>query len=370
VTGAHASRWGGERVAAGVKRERGGAIVVTVDATEIGPSRSRRLSSRCWRRSPAGARRSRTPSSSTRTDGSRSATCRRTRRPPGRAGARPWGPARARVRDRRPPRGGRDGPPAPGMRLDNVRRVEQRMLSRLVASVARGGRPRGPRLRPRRPAPPLRRPQREARAGGGGAAPSRPPRRDGRARLDRGPRGPQPPERRRHDRPAPQARVPGRDAGGRRRRPELEELLSVMASETQRIDRIVQQFLEYARPPRLAPERVDLDALVRDVAERARSLAEARGVPSRWRPPRRGLPSSIPPSCGRPSTTSSATRSRRRRRAGGSRSPPAARTGGTSSRCGTPAAGSSPTTCRGSSTSTSRRRRTAPASASPSRSRS
>ena len=35
VTGAHASRWGGERVAAGVKRQRGGAIVVTVDATEI-----------------------------------------------------------------------------------------------------------------------------------------------------------------------------------------------------------------------------------------------------------------------------------------------------------------------------------------------
>ena len=35
VTGAHASRWGGERVAAGVKRARGGAIVVTVDATEI-----------------------------------------------------------------------------------------------------------------------------------------------------------------------------------------------------------------------------------------------------------------------------------------------------------------------------------------------
>ena len=61
-------------------------------------------------------------------------------------------------------------------------------------------------------------------------------------------------------------------------RAELEELLSVMTSETQRIDRIVQQFLEYARPPRLAPETVDLGALVRDVAERARSLAEARGV--------------------------------------------------------------------------------------------
>jgi len=52
----------------------------------------------------------------------------------------------------------------------------------------------------------------------------------------------------------------------------------VMSSETQRIDRIVQQFLEYARPPRLAPEAVDLGALVRDVGERARSLAGARGV--------------------------------------------------------------------------------------------
>jgi two-component system sensor histidine kinase HydH len=40
----------------------------------------------------------------------------------------------------------------------------------------------------------------------------------------------------------------------------------------------VQQFLEYARPPRLAPERVDLGALVRDVGERARSLAGARGI--------------------------------------------------------------------------------------------
>jgi signal transduction histidine kinase len=51
-----------------------------------------------------------------------------------------------------------------------------------------------------------------------------------------------------------------------------------MTSETQRIDRIVQQFLEYARPPRLAPEVVDLGALVQDVGGRARSRAEARGV--------------------------------------------------------------------------------------------
>jgi two-component system, NtrC family, sensor histidine kinase HydH len=61
-------------------------------------------------------------------------------------------------------------------------------------------------------------------------------------------------------------------------RDELQDLLGIMTSETQRIDRIVQQFLEYARPPRLAPEAVDLDALVGDVAGRARSRAESRGV--------------------------------------------------------------------------------------------
>jgi signal transduction histidine kinase len=51
-----------------------------------------------------------------------------------------------------------------------------------------------------------------------------------------------------------------------------------MSSETQRIDRIVQQFLEYARPPRLVRETVDLGALVREVGERAFSLADSRGV--------------------------------------------------------------------------------------------
>jgi two-component system sensor histidine kinase HydH len=61
-------------------------------------------------------------------------------------------------------------------------------------------------------------------------------------------------------------------------RSEAEELLSIMASETQRIERIVQQFLDYARPPRLAPQSVDLGALVEDAAGRARPLAEARGV--------------------------------------------------------------------------------------------
>jgi signal transduction histidine kinase len=61
-------------------------------------------------------------------------------------------------------------------------------------------------------------------------------------------------------------------------RAELEELLGVMASETQRIDRIVQQFLDFARPPRLAPEPTALGALARELVERTRALAQSRGV--------------------------------------------------------------------------------------------
>jgi signal transduction histidine kinase len=61
-------------------------------------------------------------------------------------------------------------------------------------------------------------------------------------------------------------------------RAELEELLGVMTSETQRIDRIVQQFLDYARPPKLAPETCDLGGLVSALVERTRPLAESRGV--------------------------------------------------------------------------------------------
>jgi signal transduction histidine kinase len=61
-------------------------------------------------------------------------------------------------------------------------------------------------------------------------------------------------------------------------REELEDLLGVMTSETRRIDRIVQQFLDYARPPRLAPEPTDLRRLAEGLVERTRPLAETRGV--------------------------------------------------------------------------------------------
>ena len=61
-------------------------------------------------------------------------------------------------------------------------------------------------------------------------------------------------------------------------RPELVELLEVMSSETQRINRIVQQFLDYARPPRLAPRPTHIGEIVSALAERTRPLAAARGV--------------------------------------------------------------------------------------------
>jgi signal transduction histidine kinase len=59
---------------------------------------------------------------------------------------------------------------------------------------------------------------------------------------------------------------------------ERRELLDVLASETGRINRIVQQFLEYARPPRLSFRQVDLGALLRDAAVAVDGLASARGV--------------------------------------------------------------------------------------------
>jgi signal transduction histidine kinase len=61
-------------------------------------------------------------------------------------------------------------------------------------------------------------------------------------------------------------------------RDDLVELITVLESESARLDARVQQFLEYARPPRLAPERIPIRALVSDVVASARSLAAGRGV--------------------------------------------------------------------------------------------
>jgi signal transduction histidine kinase len=61
-------------------------------------------------------------------------------------------------------------------------------------------------------------------------------------------------------------------------RNDLGELLGVVEHETQRINAIVQQFLEYARPPKLAPRPAVLGDLVRAVVEASRALAASRGV--------------------------------------------------------------------------------------------
>jgi signal transduction histidine kinase len=61
-------------------------------------------------------------------------------------------------------------------------------------------------------------------------------------------------------------------------RPELEQLLGVVAGEARRINDIVQQFLEFARPPKLAPRATDLAAGVGEIVEVVRPLALSRGV--------------------------------------------------------------------------------------------
>jgi signal transduction histidine kinase len=61
-------------------------------------------------------------------------------------------------------------------------------------------------------------------------------------------------------------------------RADLEQLLSVIESEAHRIDDVVQQFLEYARPPKLAPRSTVLAAEVLEIASSLRALSESRGV--------------------------------------------------------------------------------------------
>jgi signal transduction histidine kinase len=280
VTGAHASRWGGDRVAAGVRRARGGAIVVTVDATEIAalekPASLESLLEEITTGSPEIAYTvfehadgrvafGELPAGAPPSPGERSVAVQ----------GRPVLEFASDV----PLTGGESARLRLGMRLDNVRRVEERMLSRLVATVVAaavlvalafglaGLRRRYGVLSERhaRAEEALRRRDRLAAMGELASTVAHEVRNPLNAvgmtaqRLKREFLG-------------------AADAAGAGDRAELEELLSVMSSETQRIDRIVQQFLEYARPPRLAPEAVDLGALVRDVGERARSLAGARGV--------------------------------------------------------------------------------------------
>jgi signal transduction histidine kinase len=279
VTGAHASRWGGERVAAGVKRARGGAIVMTVDATEIAalekPASLESLLEEITTGSPEIAYTvfehaegriafGDEPADAPASPGERSLAVK----------GRPVLEFASDV----PLTGGETARLRLGMRLDNVRRVEERMLARLVATVAAAGalvalafglaglRRRYGVLSEKhaRAEEALRRRDRLAAMGELSSTV---------AHEVRNPLNAVGMTAQRLKREFLSA-VP---AGGAERE-ELQDLLGIMTSETQRIDRIVQQFLEYARPPRLAPEAVDLDALVGDVASRARSLAEARGV--------------------------------------------------------------------------------------------
>ena len=67
-------------------------------------------------------------------------------------------------------------------------------------------------------------------------------------------------------------------ASGDADRTESAELVGVISRESQRINRIVQQFLEFARPPKLAPHPTDLGPWLASVADAVRPLAESRGL--------------------------------------------------------------------------------------------
>jgi signal transduction histidine kinase len=61
-------------------------------------------------------------------------------------------------------------------------------------------------------------------------------------------------------------------------RAELGQLLGVVESETYRINDVVEQFLEYARPPKLAPGDTDLATEVTQIADSLSALSTSRGV--------------------------------------------------------------------------------------------
>jgi signal transduction histidine kinase len=61
-------------------------------------------------------------------------------------------------------------------------------------------------------------------------------------------------------------------------REELAQLLQVVEGETGRINGIVQQFLEFARPPRLAPAWNDLGSVLEALVDAARPFAGSREV--------------------------------------------------------------------------------------------
>ncbi len=61
-------------------------------------------------------------------------------------------------------------------------------------------------------------------------------------------------------------------------REEVDELLGVLEGQTQRINQTVQQFLDFARPPKLSLAPAHLGEIVTDVADGARVTGKARGI--------------------------------------------------------------------------------------------
>jgi len=284
VTGLHASRWGrGERIAAGVRRAGGGAIVVNVDATAVAdlrqPASLETLLEEITSASPEIAYTEFVHEGGRLSFGD----------VPGEGPVTPSSGERELVVAGRPilefasevPLA--DGEAAAlrlGMRLDGVRRVEQRMVLRLLAALLAAGtlvalafgltglRRRYGVLSEKhaRAEEALRRRDRLAAMGELASTVAHEIRNPLNAvgltaqRLRREFLDPPPADETSAD------------------RAEAEELLGVMADETKRIDRIVQQFLDFARPPALRVEPTDLAALVRDLGERLRAHAESRGV--------------------------------------------------------------------------------------------
>ena len=284
VTGLHSSRGGwGERIAAGVKRPGGGAIVVNADATAVAelrqPASLEALLEEITSASPEIAYTEFTHGGGRLAFGD----------VPGEGVAEASSGERELVVEGRPilefasevPLA--EGEAAElrlGMRLDGVRRVEQRMVLRLLAALLAAGtlvalafgltglRRRYGVLSERhaRAEEALRRRDRLAAMGELASTVAHEIRNPLNAvgltaqRLRREFLGSLPADESSAD------------------RAEAEELLGVMADETKRIDRIVQQFLDYARPPALRVTSTDLGALVVELAERLRAHAETRGV--------------------------------------------------------------------------------------------
>ncbi|MBM3216854.1 hypothetical protein FJZ36_18315, partial [Candidatus Poribacteria bacterium] len=59
---------------------------------------------------------------------------------------------------------------------------------------------------------------------------------------------------------------------------EYQELLSILRDESARVESVVDQFLRFARPPKIEPRQGDLAAMLRDAGRRLRPVAESSSV--------------------------------------------------------------------------------------------